>query len=119
MAPPTATVTETCSIDAIELHPVSALPQSRISNSSKLSIPNVPLPRTKDAGYTLSSLRKSSEIGPNDEEVTNQGGGNTAASVENLPAGVVGVPARQTWNSPPINKWRILAAFYSFIVFGG
>ena len=37
---------------------------------------------------------------------------------ENPPAGAVAVPVRQTWNNPPINRWRILAAFYSFIVLG-
>ncbi|KAF8461377.1 major facilitator superfamily domain-containing protein [Kalaharituber pfeilii] len=34
------------------------------------------------------------------------------------PDGTVVVPARQTWNNPPVNKWRILATFYSFLVLG-
>ena len=40
------------------------------------------------------------------------------SSSDTPPEGRVAVPALQMWNSPPVNKWRVLAAFYSFIVLG-
>ncbi|KAF8456936.1 major facilitator superfamily domain-containing protein [Terfezia claveryi] len=55
-------------------------------------------------------------MGPNDEGFTNLSA--CVALAENPPAGAVAVPARQTWNNPSINKWRILAAFYSFTILG-
>ncbi|KAF8421639.1 MFS transporter [Tirmania nivea] len=116
MAPPTATARETCSIERHEYnHPISTLTPCQVPKS-----PIPPFSRTKDTKYTLSSLRKGSEIGPSDEETTYSSGISTRsiASAENPPAGAVAAPARQTWNNPPINKWRILAAFYSFIIMG-
>ncbi|RPB19566.1 MFS general substrate transporter [Terfezia boudieri ATCC MYA-4762] len=55
-------------------------------------------------------------MGPKDEEITNPSGCVELAEIP--PAGAVVVPARQTWNNPSINKWRVLAAFYSFIILG-
>lgn len=116
MAPPTAT--ETCTIELQEYDHIARLPQaagqSRNSPaSSKTQIPNLP-----DGGYILSSPRKSGEIGPNDEEITDPSLRSNATPDETLPEGTVAIPALQTWNNPPINKWRILAAFYGFIVMG-
>ena len=128
MAPPTAT--ETCTVELHEFSPdhryhISTLPQasaiashSRTSiSSSKASVQRIPT--VTDDKYTISSPRKSGEIGPNDEEITDPSlRSNASGPAELVPEGALAVPVLQTWNNPSINKWRILAAFYSFIVLG-
>lgn len=53
-------------------------------------------------------------------ELVSQGQQESQSSVQAFgPSAEVAIaPAKQKWNDPPINRWRLLATFVSFAVVG-
>lgn len=59
------------------------------------------------------TIRAATPPAPQDEENRS-----TTSNSDNADPPASATAALQTWNNPPVNKWRILAAFFSFIVLG-
>ena len=103
MAPPPPPA-ETCTIELAELStaPYSPFHYDRpVSHSSS----------TSKASRTLAEIG-TARRGSQDEE------SNSNITDIDPPPGAVVAPVLMTWNNPPINRWRLLAAFYGFLVLG-